>query len=367
MRFFSKVNCLKISCLFTLFVVSSLYANPGVFDSTIPVVDMRDFDNPQTREKFVQQVSDALHEVGFFAVVNPGVDIRALENGYAASKHFFSQSVEKKKMINDPATSGERGYTQSEIAQGQSQKDYKEFIHIGRNRNLWPDWMDLQHPMEELIKNINHHGRKLQQAFALAIGEREDFFTSATEEGESLLRALFYPKNPAPGQFWSAVHTDIGLFTILPMATEEGLQVFHRGEWIDVRIPPEAFIINGGDQLENITNGYFKSAKHRVVSKPDVERYSMVYFVHGGADHDVSPLARCIEMTGGVQSFPNAKRLDLLAHRLVELGLADEWLTQYDADSGLMQKVTALVKSGNAAPPVQKTFDLWKEVSMRTL
>ncbi|MBN4066603.1 isopenicillin N synthase family oxygenase [Simkania negevensis] len=352
-------------CCLAFFFVGSVTAKQAPFQSTIPVVDMRDFDNPQTREKFVQQVSDALHEVGFFAVVNPGVDVRALENGYAALQQFFGESVEKKKMINDPAMSGQRGYVESEIAQGQKEKDYKEYIHIGRNKNLWPDWMDLQHPMEELIKNINHHGKKLQQAFALAIGEKEDYFTSMTEEGESLLRTLHYPKNPAPGQFWAAAHTDIDLFTILPIATEEGLQISHQGEWIDVKIPSDAFIINGGDFLENITNGYFKSANHRVVSKPDIERYSVVYFVHGNAGDDLSPLAKCIEMTGGVQRFPNVTRLDLLAHRLVELGLADEGLRQYDANSGLMQKVTALVESGQASLPVQKTNLLWSEISKR--
>ena len=112
-----------------------------------------------------------------------------------------------------------------------------------------------------------------------------------------------------------------------------------QGEWIDIRVPEGAFIINGGDMLENITNGEFRSGLHRVISKDDgYERYSIVYFVHPRANDRLDPLAGCIDRTGGVRRYSNATRLELLEERLVDLGLASPAMMQHLADSGLMER-----------------------------
>jgi hypothetical protein len=142
------------------------------------------------------------------------------------------------------------------------------------------------------------------------------------------------------------------------MATEEGLQVFHNGQWIDVRVPEKAFIINGGDKLQNLTNGYFKSSLHQVVAKPNLERYSIVYFVHPRDDDSVSPTSNAIAMTGGVQRFPEATSLELLACRLRELGLASPSMLQFEKDSGILERIKTLVDQGTAAPSVKITYEL---------
>ena len=343
---------------------SGFAAEQANFPSTIPVVDMRDFQSPETKQKFIDEMSKALHEVGFFAVVNPGVNEKALAEGYDASKHFFQSSLEKKNAICKPELNGQRGYIPSEIAQGRTSKDCKEFLHIGSNNNVWPAWMDLQYPMEHLISTLEEHSEKLQQAMSLAMGQPEGFLSSTTRNGNSLLRALHYPSNPSSGQFWAAAHTDIDLFTILPMATEEGLQIYHNGEWVAVRVPPDAFIINGGDMLENMTNGYFKSSRHRVVAKENLERYSIVYFIHPRSDVALGPIAHCISMTGGKPLFPEATRDELLFRRLVEIGLASDDLKKLDAQSGLIERVESLVKQDSAAPPVQKTYAVWQQMAM---
>lgn len=64
------------------------------------------------------------------------------------------------------------------------------------------------------------------------------------------------------------------------LPTEDGLQVWHDGQWIQVKVPRNPFIVNTGDMLENISNGYFKSSLHQVLAKLDVERHSIVYFIH---------------------------------------------------------------------------------------
>lgn len=349
--------------LIALAISTAILASATPFPSTIPVVDMRDFDNPQTRQKFVDELSSALHNVGFFAVINPGIDVQALRVAYDASQQFFESPLEQKKLTYIPSLNGQRGYVPSERAQGQVRKDSKEFFHFSHINNVWPNWMDFETPMCALQASLDEHSRKLEIAISLALGQREDFLTQMTTGAPSMMRALHYPANPTPGTYWAAPHTDINLFTILPMATEEGLQVLYQGEYIDVRVPEDAFIINGADMLENMSNGYFKSSYHQVIAKPNVERYSIVYFIHALLDADLTPLPSCIEMTGGIQQFPRATELDMLAHRLVELDLASPELCSYDANSGYMERIEALVLAGVAAPAVLKSYNLWQKLS----
>lgn len=362
----SLEGCMRYFLLTSFIVVGSLFSSENTnfsFDATIPVIDLKDYYSLETKQIFVDQVSKALHEVGFFAVIHTGVEESTLQRAYQASQEFFSGSLEKKLEIYKPSLNGQRGFVPGETAQGAQVKDFKEFVHIGKLDNLWPDWMDLEHPMMDLVRLLDQESIPLQQAFALALGLEEDFFVAQTREGESLLRALHYPRNPDPSRLWAAEHTDIDLFTILPMATEEGLQVYLNGDWIDVKVPPNAFIVNGGDFLQNISNGYFKSSIHRVLSKKDVERYSIVYFIHPRNFDSFAPTPSSIALTGGIQRYPAATRIELLAARLRELGLASKELLEKEIEWGLMDRIQALVDEGVAAEPVVKTYSIWRKMT----
>lgn len=211
---------------------------------------------------------------------------------------------------------------------------------LGMWKNIWPEGVKLKEPLNHLFQALREYMDPLEMAMAEAIGAPSDLFTNMTEDGDLLLRAIHYPANPPEGSIWAAEHTDIDLFTILPRATAEGLQVKNRqGEWIDVRVPEGAFIINGGDMLENITNGEFRSGLHRVVAKGDgYERYSIVFFVHPRSMDNLDPLPSCIARTGGVRKYPRATRLELLAERLADLGLASPSMLEFLSESSLMER-----------------------------
>jgi hypothetical protein len=72
------ITCLGISSLL-------LGNDPVPFAPTIPVVDFADFHNPETKARFVQEVAKAMHEVGFFGVVNPEIDAETLNAAYDVS------------------------------------------------------------------------------------------------------------------------------------------------------------------------------------------------------------------------------------------------------------------------------------------
>ncbi len=349
---------LSLTSLLTTFTA---HAEQASFDATIPVLDMNEYFQPDTKDHFVSQLYNALKEVGFFAVINTGVDPETLDTGYQSIFDFFALPQEEKLKVFAPETNGQRGYVPGESAKGQAVGDFKEFYHIGRERsaeqtkalnawdNVWPSEFSLKDPLNRLFKALEQYKFPLEQAMAEAIGVSSDFLTSMTNEGDVLMRAIHYPANPPANTVWAAEHTDIDLFTILPRSTAEGLQVLNKnGEWIDVRVPANAFVINGGDMLENLTNGEFRSGLHRVVAKNDgYERFSIVYFVHPRAKDRLDPLPICIERTGGVRKYSNATRIELLAERLTDLGLASFDMMKELAESGLMERQ---LEVGRASP-----------------
>lgn len=340
----------------------SVQANDA-FDATIPVVDMNDYFNPETRGHFIEGISTALKEVGFFAVINTGVDAEILDSAYETAKNYFSLDYDTKMRSFKASTNGQRGYVPGESAKGQKVGDFKEFYHVGREYNLnqqaavgnygniWPNEINLKTPLCNLFDALEAYKVPLEQAIAEAIGQPLDFFTNMTKEGDCLLRAIHYPANPPENRIWAAAHTDINLFTILPRATAEGLQVLNKqGEWVDVRVPENAFIINGGDMLENITNGEFRSGPHRVIdTNGNKERYSMVIFIHPRAEDRLDPLPQCIERTGGVRKFANASRWELLEERLADLGLASHEMLEHLATCGIMERLIEVRRASSKA------------------
>lgn len=155
------------------------------------------------------------------------------------------------------------------------------------------------------------------------------------------MRALHYPANPPEEAIWAGAHTDINFFTILPRSTESGLQLLNqKGEWVDVIVPDGAFIINCGDMMQNLTNGYFRSSFHRVVdTTKGAERFSIVFFVHPRSDDRLDPLPELIEKTGGIRRYANLCRMELFAERVIDLGLASEEMMEFFVESGAIEKL----------------------------
>jgi len=83
----------------------------------------------------------------------------------------------------------------------------------------------------------------------------------------------------------AAPHGDINLLTILPAATEPGLQVLGTdGRWHDVPCDFGLLIVNIGDMLEEASGRYFPSTVHRVLNPVGEaarkSRVSLPLFLH---------------------------------------------------------------------------------------
>lgn len=331
-----------------LFLTFCIY---GELDLRIPVVDMQDYYDETKRKDFLNTLYDAMTTVGFFAVRNTGVDASLIRDAYWQAEMFFKQDEAEKHLSFAQELNGQRGFVPGETAKGCKEKDKKEFFHIARKTaipgNVWPRQKGFQQTLQQLFDELEKYSVPLLQTIVATINQRSGAsldicqFSDMTKNGASLLRASYYPalkkeewdKSQLP--YWAAPHTDIDFLTILPYATAQGLQVEFEGQWLNVVVPEDAFVVNVGDMLENISNGLFVSARHRVLAQEiGQDRLSMVLFVHPYDKAPLDPLPACIELTGGKQTYAPGTREEFLWERLLELDIAAPGLLKLYAETG---------------------------------
>ena len=280
--------------------------------------------------------------LAFFALTDHGLSDQLITSAYAQAKELFALPLEIRQHYEIAELRGQRGYTSfgREHAKDSDAPDLKEFWHVGRERaelthpgavpydNLWPSELDQFRPvMAQLFAGLDACAHHLLTAAAEYMGEAPDFLTSLADSGDTVLRIIHYPPVPADRHAASvraAAHEDINLITLLCEATSGGLELLQRdGSWRPVHALHGQIIVDSGDMLQALSNGWFKATTHRVVNPDDSreQRFSMPCFVHPRGDADLTPRANCLEKTGGKALFPQQTAGQFLARRLAEIGL----------------------------------------------
>lgn len=113
-----------------------------------------------------------------------------------------------------------------------------------------------------------------------------DVFDEYTKKASTPMRQLHYPPVSVRNekQFGVGDHTDFGgIAVLLQQEGTEGLEVWYppTETWIPVPVKENSFVINIGDILQLWTGGYYRSARHRVVTLSDKHRFSVPFFLNG--------------------------------------------------------------------------------------
>jgi isopenicillin N synthase-like dioxygenase len=250
----------------------------------LPVVDFTSPDAPQAFCK-------SLHETGFGVLKNHPLSQTLVESIYAEWLGFF-KTEGKNRYPNDPVKhDGYFSPSVSETAKNNTKKDLKEFYHI------YP-WGRYPAEVSDDAQRYYAQGAALA---ATLLGWVEDNSPPEVKarysmplphmiEGSehTLLRVLHYPPlqgDEEHGAVRAAAHEDINLLTILPAATEPGLQVKGKDNaWHDVPCDFGYLIVNIGDMLQEASGHYYPSTSHRVLN-PQGEgatksRISLPLFLH---------------------------------------------------------------------------------------
>lgn len=310
----------------------------------IPTIHLDDYrsGDPGRRAAMVETLGRGLVEFGFLNVADHGVESELVRRVYARWREFFElpDDVKRRYRVGE---GGERGYTPFgvEHAKGRAQADLKEFWHVGQvppaghplesvyPKNVWPDEVDdIREPTRELYTRLEATADVILHALADHFELPRNTFSSLAEHGNSILRVIRYPPVPdevEPGAVRAAEHEDINLITLLPEATDSGLEILTReGEWMPVVSGPGQIVVDAGDMLSRVTNEVVPATTHRVVNPEGPaarnERYSMPFFVHCYPDADLTVMERFVSDDRPAR-YPPTTAGQFLEERLREIGL----------------------------------------------
>lgn len=274
-------------------------AGVGAFAS-VPVVDLSSASGGDgARAEMAVRLGEICHEIGFFVVVNHGVDRDLTDSVFSLLPRLFALDDSVKSLVARERSPHFRGWDPVGAESTNSRQDIREQFDIWspwppHGRGSGPDYLRLLGPnqwlpdhhlpghrevMETWVGQCTALASDLLRLIALALGVDEDHFDSYFgAQPMSLAKFIHYPPTPE-GAAGVNAHHDTGFLTVLATGMVSGLQVENQeGKWIDVPTVPDSFVINLGEMLQAMTGNYLVATPHRVVATE--ERYSAGYF-HG--------------------------------------------------------------------------------------
>ena len=183
---------------------------------------------------------------------------------------------------------------ESETSTYADHPDPKEFFHVFPTT---PVPAELQTATRTLYRLLARDAvialRRIQRSLPSEVTDRmtralEDY---VTDRHAMVLRVTHYPPNLKGGnpEFLASQHEDINLITLLPPASQPGLQVMdEHGTLVDVAGRAREVVVIYGDMIEACTGGYVKATRHAVRSGADPRtrkgRMSVSFFANPARD-----------------------------------------------------------------------------------
>lgn len=263
-----------------------------------------------------EELFSALKNNRFAILDNHDVTTELLPDLYSKWGEYFSS---EKKLASQGRRSDidDEGYVplNTEKAVGNEHADIKEYYQT-HHKGAYPDFIDCQ-STKQLINELVSLGEKVTTLIDQIIPESiKKNMTMALSEmindsDRHGFRVIHYPgMNEVKIPPRAGEHTDICIFTIIPTATAEGLELQDsNGNWHNPKIKKSHILIFSGDMLEMATNGYLPATMHRVTTDPETNRsssrFSLPVFIHPRRE---------------VELKPGIKAIDALRVRLTEIG-----------------------------------------------
>lgn len=286
----------------------------------IPVLDFAKYVNGNSSEKevFASDLKWIQEKIGFYYLVNHGVDEVLISAAIKQIEKLHSLPIEEKlKLKVDENAAGyvpikSTMYVTSDVAKN-DKYDLNENYRIIRDResdhpsilaghrytgpNKWPNSKLLpsfKKTMLEFFSAMETLGYSLLPLYASALGLRADYFDKYFTDPMWFTRNVHYPAvKGEENQYGIAPHSDHGFITLLPVSKVSGLEVkTQEGSWITGEYIPNAICVNSGDFMKKWTNGRFIATPHRVLP-PKQERYISAFFFNPNWDVMSAPLPGC--------------------------------------------------------------------------
>ncbi len=278
---------------------------------TIDISALLENINSNRSKKIIKNIEKACTEVGFFQIINHGINKKQILNICNVGNKFFNSSEKNKRRLapkkwNKKNNNVYRGYFPNDV-------NGKEGLDIGdtkvtkkyaeRINNQYIEYLNLNKSIDK--KSIKYLSQYFDNIFILC----EILFRSVIKiykddtviskkafsrlKTLSTLRFNYYPNQSKPVEISKEdcvalgceTHVDSGIFTILYQDKIGGLQVQNRKnkKWHNVPFNKKAFVVNTGRALEYLSKGKFKATNHRVLWNK-TERMSIPFFFEPSYD-----------------------------------------------------------------------------------
>ncbi|KDN72349.1 putative 2OG-Fe(II)oxygenase superfamily protein [Colletotrichum sublineola] len=275
-------------------------------------LDLSQFDAPGGKEMLAAQLRDAVHQIGFFYVINHGLDQDVVDEQFAIGKELFKLPLEEKmKYVADIANGSYNGYRpRGTREQFPGLRDNVEFYNLfkmnGKLERSHPDIIvrnrrKIEAFQRQIVEDVTW---KLLVLLAIVLELPDDQQLLEGHRFEDVsdchLRYMLYharsaEENAKFGNVYAGGHTDFGTISLLFRQPVAALQIkMPDGGWKWVKPYPASITVNIADALQFWSAGYLKSSIHRVVTPPEdqahLDRLGLLYFVRPARDLDLKTL-----------------------------------------------------------------------------
>ncbi|CAN1227345.1 Gibberellin 2-beta-dioxygenase, partial [Linum grandiflorum] len=241
----------------------------------IPVVD---FSDPNS--KFL--IAKACKDFGFFKLTNHGISSETIRKLESLAVEFFSRPQSEKDAAGPPTPFG---YGNKRIGPN-GDIGWIEYLLLHSKTEIRNSPSNFRCAVREYVAAVKKMTMEVLEAMAEAIGiePRNALSRLVDDEGsDSCLRLNHYPSCPE-------------IVSVLRSNNTTGLQICLKdGTWVPVPPDQSSFFVIVGDALQVMTNGRFKSVKHRVMTDPAKSRMSMIYFAGPPLSEKIAALESIME------------------------------------------------------------------------
>lgn len=273
--------------------------------TTIPIIDLS---KPDSKHLLVK----ACQDFGFFKVINHGVSIKCINKLESKAIRFFSSSLSVKQKAGPPnpfgygnkslGKNGDFGWVEYLLLDTKLEHDHKNpiFPIFEDNPNKFKCVVD------DYVSAVKKMACVILEFLAEELKLPQNVFSKMLidEQSDSIFRVNYYPVCPDVQELEMkgkkligfGEHTDPQIISFLRSNNTSGLEILLKdGSWMCVPPDPNSFFVNVGDCLQVMTNGRFKSVKHRVVANSLKSRLSMIYFGGPPLSQKIAPLPSLME------------------------------------------------------------------------